>query len=96
MNDYMKMLGLKVKDKVTGLTGVVTTVSFDLYGCVQMVVMPSRDKDGKAVDGSWCDYKRLEVLDPKPVMPVPNFAATVAGTENGPSAKPRAPTHTRA
>ena len=39
MNE-LKLLGLKVKDKVTGFTGIITSVSFDLYGCIQVIITP--------------------------------------------------------
>jgi hypothetical protein len=35
----LKLLGTKVRDVVTGFVGIVTSVSFDLYGCVQAVVV---------------------------------------------------------
>jgi len=44
---HLSLLGLKVKDKVTGYTGVVASIGFDLYGCVQAIVNPGMDKDGK-------------------------------------------------
>ena len=32
MHEDMKLLGFKVQDVVTGFTGIVSSVSFDLYG----------------------------------------------------------------
>ena len=72
--NHLKMLGLPVKDRVTGFSGVVTTVSFDLYGCVQLVVTPEAGKDGKLEDGRWFDVTRLEVTGEEPVMDLPNFS----------------------
>lgn len=95
MNEYMKMLGLRAKDVVTGFTGVISTISFDLYGCVQFVVTPEADKDGKLAQGHWFDAKRLTLLTDTPVMAVPSFATMPARTERGPAAKPPAATHTR-
>lgn len=86
MNEYLKLLGLKVKDRVTGLEGVVTSICFDLYGCVQALVHPGLDKEGKARDLCWYDCNRLEVLDAEPVMPQPRFE-TVPGPENGKPAR---------
>ena len=40
---HFKVLGYRVKDKVTGYTGVATSVCFDLYGCVQVTVNPGLD-----------------------------------------------------
>jgi hypothetical protein len=70
----MELLGLKVRDCVTGFEGVATSISFDLYGCVQAVVTPAMKDAGKLEDSRWFDTKRLHVLDPKPVMDVPTFA----------------------
>ena len=44
---HLEILGFRVTDKVTGLTGVAVSVSFDLYGCIQVIVNPGLDKDGK-------------------------------------------------
>lgn len=80
----MKLLGLRVCDLVTGFTGIVSSISYDLYGCVQAVVTPGVSKDGKAEDGRWFDTKRLTVLDPKPVMEVPCFEEAVTSVEAAP------------
>ena len=73
MNEYMQILGCKVRDKVTGIEGIATSVSFDLYGCVLVIVTPLVDKDGKHLDGRWYDHHRLTILDNKRVMEIPNF-----------------------
>ena len=70
---HLNLLGLNVEDKVTGLTGVVSGISFDLYGCVQAIVNPGMDKDGKLKDCLWFDVSRLGVLSDEPVMSRPNF-----------------------
>jgi hypothetical protein len=79
----MKLLGLKVRDAVTGFEGVVSSVCFDLYGCVQAVVTPPMAaKDaGKLEDSRWFDTKRLAVLDSRPVMEVPTFEVVPGGSE---------------
>ena len=85
MEEYMRILGCCVRDRVTGFTGTATLVSFDLYGCVQVIVSPSgTDKDGKTFSGQWFDHKRLEVTNRTPVMAVPDFAR-VAGGQDLPS-----------
>ena len=79
----LELLGLKVKDLVTGREGVVTSVSFDLFGCVQGLMNAGLDKEGKPIEGYWYDVARLKVLSTKPVMPVPSFAI-VGGPERKP------------
>lgn len=91
LKKHVDMLGLKCRDKVTNFEGVVSTVSFDLYGCVQLILVPPVGKDGKLEEGRWFDIHRLDVMDPTPVMPVPAFAAlaSVDGVhEKGPAEKP--------
>lgn len=92
--NHIDLLGKKAKDKVTGFTGVLTGVSFDLYGCIQVVITPELDKDGKIQDGRWLDINRVEITDENRVMPVPQFAkevkygATPASHTHGPAEKP--------
>jgi hypothetical protein len=74
-NIHIALLGLKVKDAVTGFTGVVTTISFDLYGCIQAVVTPPFVDSDKPNSGKWFDVSRLEILDGTPVMDHPDFEA---------------------
>jgi len=69
---YLELLGLEVQDKVTGQKGVVTSVDFDLYGCVQVAITPPA-KDGKVTAGEWFDVERIDILDKTPVMKQPDF-----------------------
>lgn len=49
---HLNLLGHEVKDKVSDFKGVVTSISFDLYGCVQADVRPKElDKDGSIQKG---------------------------------------------
>lgn len=79
MNEYLAILGKKVSDRVTGFKGVATSVSFDLYGCVQVVVSPGEDKDGNIPQGNWFDHKRLVAISDTPVMDAPTFANVPGG-----------------
>ena len=73
MNEHLKLLGLRVRDKITKMEGVVTCVSFDLYGCIQALVHPGLDKDGKPREVFWYDVSRLKILSTAPVIDVPDF-----------------------
>lgn len=84
---HASILGKAVKDRVTGFVGVVSSVCFDLYGCIQAAVTPPVDKEGKIVDSKWFDVNRLEVTDEKRVMPVPDYPAP-AVFAHGPAEKP--------
>lgn len=59
----MIRLGAKVRDKVTGLTGIVVCRSEWLHGCVRIVVQPQELKDGKPVESSVFDEPSLEVIE---------------------------------
>lgn len=66
--DHLALLGLKVKDKVTGQKGVVTSISYDLYGCIQAVVTDTKG------EGKWFDVTRLIFKSLTPVMDAPDFS----------------------
>lgn len=53
---------------------MVTSICFDLYGCIQAAVHPCLDKEGKIKEGHWHDVARLKVLSKEPVMERPNFS----------------------
>jgi hypothetical protein len=89
IQEHMALLGLKVTDKVTGFDGVVTSIAFDLYGCIQAIVTPGEGKDGKQEDSRWFDVQRLTVTGKEPVMQLPNYEfGYVAEGRKGPAEKP--------
>ncbi len=89
INQHMELLGKKAKDKVTEMEGVITCVSFDLYGCIQVVLTPKVKKDGTKVSGEWLDVNRLELIDKNPVLPLSDFNwGPVANGDKGPAEKP--------
>jgi hypothetical protein len=69
---HLSILGHLVTDKVIKFSGVATSVSFDLYGCIQVLVHPGIDNEGKLRDPLWFDIARLEITGDR-VMPAPNF-----------------------
>ena len=92
IEDHLGWLGFKCRDRVSGLRGVVTSISFDLYGCVQAVLHPGLDHKGKIHDSCWFDIARLEKIELTPVMDVPDFngdsALLIADGKKGPAEKP--------
>ena len=92
MNTYERhidLLGYKAKDKVTGFSGTIDCVSFDLYGCIQISIRPQIDKDGKIPDGHWFDVTRLDIDTSTRIVDLPNFyEGYVAEGRKGPSEKP--------
>lgn len=86
---HLELLGMKAEDKVTGFKGVITSVSFDLYGCVQALINPGADNDGKLKDQSWFDVARLTVIGAGPVMERPDFQLEqIVEGKKGPAEKP--------
>lgn len=88
IQQHLNLLGLKVEDRVTGFKGVVATVAFDLYGCIQAVVNPGLDKEGKIGESAWFDVNRLKVTDDFPVMDRPDFVLP-SPNQKGPAERPR-------
>lgn len=92
VQQHMSLLGHRVVDKVTGFKGIVTSVCFDLFGCIQAGVNPGLSAEGKLMDSNWFDVNRLDVISSEPVMNVPNFEyGMVAEGQHGPADKPRPP-----
>ena len=58
------MNGYRVKDRVTGFTGLAMGEIFYLSGCVQILVAPPVGPDGKLPEAQWMDRQRLEIVNP--------------------------------
>lgn len=56
-------LGSRVKDIVTGMTGIATSRKQDMNGCEQYCISGKIDKDGKMQDSYWIDHAQLEIVD---------------------------------
>jgi len=89
VQQHFDLLGKKATDSVTGFHGVVTSVCFDLYGCIQVLLTPTVDEDGKKREGYWMDTTRLTKVGKKPVMQLPDYnQGYVADGKKGPAEKP--------
>ncbi len=85
--NYFDLLGHKCLDVVTGYEGVAESLSFDLYGCIQVALRPvvgKGAKPGDYPDGRWFDVERLKVISEKPVMNVPSFDEAMKGPADKP------------
>jgi len=58
-------LGDKVRDKITGFTGIAIARCDYLYGCISIEVMSEKLLNGKPVS-IWVDDVQLDVLSDKP------------------------------
>src|SRR5690348_3433643 len=56
-------LGSKVRDKVTGVVGIVTGRHNYLHGCTRLSIQPQELKDGKPVDTTGADEPQCELLE---------------------------------
>lgn len=73
LKKHVDLLGFVCKDKVTNFTGVITSISFDLHGCIQALVTPGINKDKNLIGSNWFDINRLEIISNNPVMQIPEF-----------------------
>jgi len=55
-------LGDKVRDQLSGLTGIVVSRTEWMYGCVRCGVQPQELKDGKPVESTVFDEPQLEIV----------------------------------
>ena len=69
----MELLGLEVEDKVTKVSGIVTSISYDLYGCIQAIITPDVETKNRDSVNGWYDIKRLNILSEVPIMDLPNW-----------------------
>lgn len=82
VQEHLDLLGRRATDKVTGMRGVITSISFDLYGCVQGLLNPGVTEGNKLGELYWLDVSRLQMTDER-VMPLPRF-----DFDKGPECKP--------
>jgi hypothetical protein len=74
-------LGSKVRDRISGFTGIVVCRSTWVTGCVRIGV----DAKGKADATAWFDEERLDIVPGKGYRRESRFAA--AGPQNDPPAR---------
>ena len=61
-------LGDKVKDPITGITGIAVARTILLHGCARIAIQPHGvDKDGKPFDTFSADEPQLEIVAPKKI-----------------------------
>jgi len=61
--EFKYPLGARVKDKVTGYTGIIIAQTRWMYGCLRYSVQAQEMKDGKPVDSLCFDEGSLDLLD---------------------------------
>lgn len=58
----MIKLGDKVRDTVTGFSGIVIATTDWLHGCRRCLVQPDKLKDGKIIDSVYFDEPQLDIV----------------------------------
>ena len=71
--------GSKVKDKITGFTGIVVARTEWLYGCMRLLVQPTKLEKGKVQDTVQFDEDQLELLE----QPTPALLRKASGMPAG-------------
>ena len=62
----MIKLGQKVKDSLTGFTGIVVSATEYLYGCRRLEVQPDKlNKDNTVAGSRWIDEPQLTLVGKK-------------------------------
>lgn len=76
-------MGAKVKDKLTGFSGVIGALERPLTGNVAIMIEPDKLSSSKTVqDSHWFDANRVEVIQPKKPAKTKN---KVSGRDGGPA-----------
>lgn len=61
----MDMLGKKVKDTVTGITGTAVTKIIYMNGCVQYAIQPKKVVNGVPAEAKWYDEDQVVLMPTK-------------------------------
>ncbi len=55
-------LGIEIESKVSGLKGIITARSENLYGCNRYFIQPRVGSDAKVPDGWWVDEDDIKYI----------------------------------
>jgi len=62
-------LGDRVKDPITGFTGIVTCITYWLHGCVRVGVQPEVLHEGKPVEDRYFDEAQMRIVSKRVHQP---------------------------
>lgn len=58
-----KLLGREAKCRITGYTGIITSYTDWLFGCLRVGLQKQElDKDGKVEEAQWYDIEQVEII----------------------------------
>jgi hypothetical protein len=61
---FKHKLGVRVRDTVSGMEGIINARAQSLNGCIRYTVQPPVEKDKTTMpDSFWVDEQQIEVLD---------------------------------
>lgn len=55
-------LGKKAKDKISGMSGILTARCEFLTGCNRYCISPQELKDGRPIEGMYFDEAQIEII----------------------------------
>lgn len=87
----MIKLGSKVKDSISGFSGIATGRSTYLHGCVHICITPQELHEAKLIGSQWFDEPQVMELVPDAT----SVAASDAQPTGGPQDHPSPRTHSR-
>jgi hypothetical protein len=79
MKEYLELLGFKVHDPVTGATGIASSISFDVSGCVQVAIRLPMKKEETCGECFWVDIARVRKVSKISVIKQPTFVKVTGG-----------------
>jgi hypothetical protein len=94
VNESIQLLGRYGTDKITKVSGPITSICFDLYGCIQVCIERGLDKDGKRHESFWYDISRIDLEPEKnrvmalPTQYIDKTPASPSNYGHGPAEKP--------
>jgi hypothetical protein len=74
---FVHELGKRAKDKISGMTGILTARVEYLTGCNRYCIAPQELKDGRPIEGVYFDEACVEIISDG------ISASSVRGVENG-------------
>ncbi len=77
-------LGDRVRDKISGFTGIATSRHEYMNGCVRYTIDSEELKDGKPVDGQWFDEQQIEIVEAKEIEAAKDAVASIGGPQPAP------------
>lgn len=84
----MAKLGDKVRDNITGFTGIAVGESKWLFGCSRFLVEPDELKDGKPIEACWFDEQRIETVHAAAPKVSVESRSAIGGPQRDPSPSP--------